>query len=98
MICLLIAVGPHLGTVFSMMHTYAGLAMLSVMIAFSIHSYGHHIKPVVISFIFYCLSAVIINIHLIQSSIESGLIGKQMAQEAVQKTGEPIKKAYVIII
>ena len=98
LICLLIAVGPHLGTIFSMMHTYAGLAMLSVMIAYSINSYGHHIKPIVISFILYCLSATMINYHLIQSSIESGLIGKQMAKEAVQKTGEPIKKAYVIII
>jgi len=98
MICMLIAVGPHLGTIFSMMHTYAGLAMLSVMIAYSINSYGHHIKPIVFSLILYCLSAIIINYHLIQSSIESGLIGKQMAKEAVQKTGEPIKKAYVIII
>ena len=79
MICMLIAVGPHLGTIFSMMHTYAGLAMLSVMIAYSINSYGHHIKPIVFSLILYCLSAIIINYHLIQSSIESGLIGKKMA-------------------
>lgn len=98
MICMLIAVGPHLGTIFSMMHTYAGLAMLSVMIAYSINSYGHHIKPIVISFILYCLSATMINYHLIQSSIESGLIGKKMAQEAIQKTGEPVKHVYVIII
>ena len=98
LICLLIAVGPHLGTIFSMMHTYAGLAMLSVMIAYSINSYGHHIKPIVISFILYCLSATMINYHLIQSSIESGLIGKKMAQEAIQKTGEPVKHVYVIII
>ena len=83
------------------MHTYAGLAMLSVMIAYSINSYGHHIKPIVFSLILYCLSAIIINYHLIQSSIESGLIGKQMAKEAVQileKNGLPMENTPVKIL
>ena len=80
------------------MHTYAGLAMLTVMIAYSIDTYKKHIKPIVFSFILFCLSAIIIDIHLINASVESGLMGKQMAQDAIKKTGEPVKSVYVIII
>ena len=95
---MLIAVGPHIGTVFSMMHTYAGLAMLAVMIAYSIDLYNEHRKPVVIAFILLCISAIIIDIHLIDASVKSGQVGKQMAQEAIQQTGHPVKSVYVIII
>ena len=97
-ICLLIAVAPHVFTVFSMMHTYAGLSLMAVMIAYSLNKYDVCHKIVACSFVLYALAAIIINIHLIDSSIKSSIIGKQMAQEAIRKTGEPVKSAYVIII
>ena len=97
-LCLIIAVAPHIGTVFSMMHTYAGLAMLAMLIAYSIDSYSETKKPILISFILLCVSAIVIDIHLINASVDSGRIGKRMAQEAIQKTGKPIKSVYVIII
>ena len=96
-ICLIIAVGPHLGTVFSMMHIYAGLALIAVIIAYSI-SHIKHIKPVAVAFVLWVIAALCIDIHLIDSSIKSGLVGKQMAKDAIQKTGEPVKSVYVIII
>lgn len=96
-ICLLIAVAPHLGTVFSMMHTYAGLAMIAVIMAYSITIFDHK-KLISILFLLWITAAVLIDIHLIKSSIQSGLIGKNMAREAIQKTGNPINSVYVIII
>ena len=96
-ISLLIAVGPHLGTVFSMMHVYAGLVMIAILVAYSI-SHFEQTKPVILSFLLWIVTALLIDIHLIDSSIKSGLIGKRMAQEAIQKTGEPVKRVYVIII
>ena len=96
-ICLIIAVAPHLGTVFSMMHIYAALAMITTIIAYSISRFDH-IKHVAIAFVLWIVTALLIDIHLIDSSIKSGLIGKQMAKEAIQKTGEPVKHVYVIII
>ena len=96
-ICLIIAVAPHIGTVFSMMHVYAALAMIATIIAYSINCIDH-IKPVAIAFVLWIVTALLIDIHLIDSSIKSGLIGKRMAQEAIQKTGEPVKHVYVIII
>lgn len=97
LICLLIAVAPHLGTVFSMMHVYAGLGMIAILAAYSI-SHFNHTKPVILSFILWIVAALLIDIHLIDSSIKSGLVGKKMAQEAIQKTGSPVKSVYVIII
>ena len=96
-ICLMIAVAPHIGTVFSMMHVYAGLVMITIIIAYSINCIDH-IKPVFIAFVLWMVTALLIDGHLIDSSIKSGLIGKQMAQEAIEKTGEPVKSVYVIII
>jgi len=97
-LCLLIAVAPHIGTVFSMMHTYAGMAMLAIMIAFSIDKYKKNLKPIYISFILFCLSAIIINNHLINSSVKSAMVGKMMAIEAIKKTEKPVNSVYVVII
>ena len=96
-ICLIISVAPHLATIFSMMHIYAGLAMISIIIAFSI-SHADSIKYIIFSFLLLIISAVWIDIHLLDESVKSGLIGKQMAKEAIRKTGNPLKSVYVIII
>ena len=96
-ICLFIAVGPHLITVFSMMHTYAGLALLSVIVAYSIQSYKEH-KTIIITFAFFALSAILIDIHLWHESWKSGWVGKNMSIEAINKTGKPVNNVYVIII
>ena len=97
-ICLLIAVAPHLLTTFSMMHTYAGLAFITIMIAYSINTYKEQHKTLILSFVLFLIVSVAIDIHLIDSSIKSGRIGKQMAREAIQKTGKPMKSVYLIII
>ena len=75
----------------------AGLALIAVIIAYSI-SHINHIRPMAIAFVLWVVAALCIDIHLIDSSIESGLVGKQMAKEAIQKTGQPVKSVYVIII
>lgn len=96
-IALIIAVGPHIATVFSMMHTYAGLALLSIIIANSIHHY-EQLKFLLISFVFFVLSAIFIDTHIWYESWKSGLVGKNMSIEAIQKTGEPVNSVLVIII
>lgn len=97
-ICLLMAVVPHLLTTFSMMHTYAGLAFITIMIAYSINTYKEQQKTLILSFVLFLIVSVAIDIHLIDSSVKSGRIGKQMAREAIQKTGKPMKSVYLIII
>lgn len=97
-ICLFIAVGPHTITVFSMMHTYAGMALISVLIAFAIHQYQGMSKTIFLPFVLWTITALMIDIHLIDSSILSGQIGKRMAQEAIHQTGTPVQRVRVIII
>ena len=97
-LCLLIAVAPHIGTVFSMMHTYAGLAMLAVIVAYSIDRYKQPLKHIAMPFILFCLACLFIDAHLVQRSVESGLIGKRMAQEAIRQTDTPVDSVYVVII
>ena len=98
MLCLLIAVGPHLLTVFSMMHTYAGLALVAIMTAYSIDAYGEKAKAATIPFVIFLIAALAIDTHLTHAAIKSGLTGKKMAQEAIQKTGQPVGNVYIVII
>ncbi|MDE6012981.1 MAG: hypothetical protein K2G91_09660 [Prevotella sp.] len=98
LISLLIAAAPHIFTVFSMMHTYGGLVFVVLIIAISVNNYSYQCKAIIISFAFFALSAFAINIHLWHESYLSGLTGKQMAIDAIQKTGEPVDSVYVIII
>ena len=97
-LCLVIAVGPHLLTIFSMMHTYAGLGMIAILTAYSIDSYKQRLKPVIITLLPFLVAAIAIDCHLIDASVQSGLVGKQMAQEAVRKTGKPVDNVMVVII
>ena len=96
-LCLLIAVAPHIFTVYSMMHTYAGLGIIAVIIAYVINSYDKttYLKWAFLSFL---VSAIFIDIHLWKESVKSGLMGKEMAQEIVKKTGSPVNSAYFIVI
>ena len=98
MISMVIAVGPHLLTTFSMMHTYAGLSLLMITIAYSIDKCKQPVKHVVTAFILFLGASLTIDAHLIHESIISGLVGKKMAKEAIQKTEKPVKSVYVVII
>ena len=96
-LALLIAVGPHLLTIFSMMHTYAGMAFMAIFIAYGLQNIQQH-KTIVITFLLFIAAAVSIDLHLIDESVLSGKIGKKMAQEAISKTGNRVDNVYVIII
>ena len=98
LLCLMIAVGPHLLTVFSMMHTYAGLPLVALIIAHLVDSYQKEKRKLMLAFMLFLTAAMAIDAHLIDCSIKSGRIGKEMAQEAIRKTGIPTDNAYVVII
>lgn len=105
LLCLLIAIGPHVLTVFSMMHTYAGLPLITIILANGSHLLIKNNRPLIensrllaTAFVLFLVSAVAIDIHLYIESYRSGLIGKQMAQEAISETGKPVKSVYVVII
>ncbi len=99
-VCLLIAIGPHILTVFSMMHTYAALAIVSIFVAHGTDCcrQWQNGRLLISAFILFLATAIFIDAHLCHASYKSGLVGKKMAQEAIEKTGEPVKRVYVIIV
>ncbi|MBR6445637.1 MAG: hypothetical protein IKS94_04295 [Prevotella sp.] len=94
---LFIAVAPHLFTVFSMMHAYAGLALAAIIIA-TVIDRAKDLKILKIAFLLYFVAAIFVDVHLWWKSYQSGLVGRQMASEIVEKTTIPPKKAFLIII
>ena len=97
-LCLMIAVGPHILTCFSMMHTYAGLPLIAVIVANGVQHFKGNIKLFCGAFILFLISAIVIDLHLLDESYKSGIVGKKMAQEAVKKTGKPVRFVKIIII
>jgi hypothetical protein len=73
------------------------MALLAILIAYSVNHY-YHKKSVLLSFILFFIVALCIDAHLIHASIQSGKVGKRMAIEAIHETLTPVKDAYVIII
>ena len=94
---LFIAVAPHIFTVFSMMHAYAGLALAAIIIA-TVIDRAKDLKILKIAFLLYFVAAIFVDVHLWWKSYQSGLVGRQMASEIVEKTTIPPKKAFLIII
>ncbi|MBR1468880.1 MAG: hypothetical protein IJ605_02040 [Prevotella sp.] len=96
-LCHLIAVAPHIFTVFSMMHTYAGLPFAAMIIGTVIQRSNHR-KLLRIALISYFIAAIFVDIHLWRESYRSGLIGKEMAQNVVQRDVSKPQNVFVVII
>ena len=96
-VCLLISVSPHLVTIFTAMHPYAGLSMASLMIGYMTDK-SEHIILIKRLLPFFILSCLFIDWHHWQKSYESGLIGKRMAEDIIKKTGKRIDRVFVIVI
>lgn len=95
--CMLIAAAPHLVTLFTAMHPYAGLGMAALMAGYMADRSNH--VPLLKKLLpFFIMSCIFIDWHHWQKSYESGLIGKRMAKEIIDKTGKRVDRAYLIII
>lgn len=96
-VCLLISVSPHIVTLFTAMHTYAGLGMAALIVGFLVDKSANIplLKKLLPLFVISCL---FIDWHHWQKSYESGLIGRRMAEEAIRKTGKPVDRVCLIIV
>ena len=96
-ICLLLAVAPHILTVFSMMHTYAGLPFAALIIGAIIHK-NPITKKWKLALFLYFIAAIFVDIHLTYLSYKSGQLGKKMAKQAIEKTNSSPNSVYIVII
>ena len=96
-LCQLIAVAPHIFTVFSMMHTYAGLAIAAIIVGTVVEA-TPYVRFFRFAFALYLTAAVFVDLHLWHESYRSGLTGKTMAQDIVKRSKTHPERAFLIII
>lgn len=92
-----VVLSPHLLLSLSMMNAYASLGMVAVLVGYLVNSY-RSTRLLNIAFSLYLLSALAIGIHTWYCSWKSGLMGKHLAEEIIQKTGKPVNNVLFIIV
>lgn len=88
---------PHLLTIYSSLHPYASLSISSMLIA-TIAQKERIRERTIAAFSLYLISMIISTGHHWIKSYESGMTGKRLAQEAIDKTRKPVEKVYLINI
>ena len=97
LLSLLAAVSPHLTTLFTAMHPYAGLGMAALIVGYMADK-SERISLLKKLLPLFIISCIFIDWHHWQKSYESGLIGKRMAQDIVNSTTKPVNRVYLIIV
>lgn len=93
--CLFLAAAPHLLTLFSVMHTYSGLAFAALIIGFA---YKAHDKKHQIAAMLFMMTALVTDIHHWYAAYQSGVKGKEMAEEVLRQTPPGAQDVYVISV
>ncbi len=92
-----ILVGPHLITIFSLMHVYASLGMAALLTGYFVS----HIQPsrkYLVSFFLFVLVSVVVNAEHCYAAFRSGMEGKRLSYEAINGAGHPVESAFLLIV
>ena len=92
---IILAALPHLLTLFTTMHAYAGLSMAALSIAWLVERAGHRRLHL---FALFLIGVLAVDIHHGIAAWKSGLVGRQMGIQAVSKTGSPVQRVSIIYI
>lgn len=95
--CVCMAALPHLFTLFTVMHAYAGLGMTALLIAYLADKFEKR-RILCILFTFYVASSLFIDVHHWQKAYLSGITGRDMGRQAIEKTGCKTDKVYIISV
>lgn len=93
----IMAVLPNLLTNLSVMNTYTSLGICALLVGYCVNLIK---KTIYIKYAFagYVISALFIDSHLWYTSWQTSLVGKEMAQQAIEKTGKPVQSVYTITV
>lgn len=97
-LCILIALSPNLLISLTVMNTYAGLGMVSLLIGYIVNRFNRNSQTLKITFILYIITALFVDSHHWYMSYKTSLNGKEMALKAIKRTGCPVDKVYVLTI
>lgn len=96
-ICIIIAAGLHLLTLFGAMHAYSSLGMSALLLSYFIYKCDCR-KIITVSFIAYSISAIAVDYRHYIKSYESGMTGYNMGKSIIEKCRKPYEKVYIINI
>lgn len=83
-VCFFILIAPHLITLVSIMHNYAGLSMAALIIAYIINHIDNN-RLLITTFTLFLSAAVFTDIHHYLAARQSGEISKQMASFVINE-------------
>lgn len=98
MACWVILSSPHLLTLFAAMHGYASLGMAAIIVGFLCSNLAN--KQTFLSLLFACyiVDVLFVDWHHWQKSYESGLTGKDMAEQVIHQTHGNPQKVFLTIV
>lgn len=97
-LCILTALSPNLLISLTIMNTYAGLGMVALLIGYAVEKKKYSDKILKTTFILYIATALVVDFHHWYMSYKTSLTGKEMALQAIERTGSPVDKVYVLIV
>lgn len=97
LIAFFLLVGPHLITIFSLMHTYASLGVAALITGYFANQ-ADHTRAYRLAFVSYVLVSVAVDMTHCRAAYQSGLLGKRLSTDAIQGAGHPVEKAMLIIV
>ena len=96
-ICALITASPNLLITMSMMNAYAWLGMAALIAGWCANCYKEQ-RALIVTFILFLTAITYTDIHHWYLTWKTSLPGREMALEAIEKTGGRIDKVYVITV
>lgn len=97
LIAVFLCVGIHIITIFSFMHVYSCMGMMALFIATLIdNDKKTKANTYIFTFAFYFITAVCVDAHHYKAAYDSGIMGKNIALQAIEKTKKPVKKVFII--
>jgi len=96
-ICFLILTAPHLLTVVSIMHNYAALSIAALIVAALIEETKKR-QFLIPAFGLFLAAALFTDVHHYQAARQSGLLGRQLAMQAITQAQTPLERVFCINI
>ena len=88
-----LAAAPHLLTLVSMMHIYAGLPFAALIIG-RLQSRYFRVLPIILFF----AASLVTDVHHYHAAYQSGLMGKEMAEQVLSQTKTKSERVFVVTI
>ncbi len=88
-----LAAAPHLLTLVSMMHIYAGLPFAALIVG-RLQSRHFRVLPIILFF----AASLVTDAHHYHAAYESGLMGKDMAEQVLSQTKTKSERVFVVTI